>query len=112
MSNSNEELAMRFVELLVERASRNGQTVSRWTNLTPAWRRIFCEAVPEFLNQLGCHISPDGRVEDRREDEQIRVMCDNLSPRQRLKTYKHLYALGCRIDGIERAIERLSKPRT
>jgi hypothetical protein len=35
-------------------------------------------------------------------------LCDNLTARQCLKTYSQLYALGCRIDGIERAIERLT----
>jgi len=52
----------------------------------------------------------DGRIDERHEDEQIRVFGENLIARHRLKTYRQLYALGCRIDGIERSIEKLSSP--
>jgi polyhydroxyalkanoate synthesis regulator phasin len=74
-----------------------------------AWRQIFVETVRAFLDELGYQITgADGRIDERHEDEQIRRLCDNLTARQRLKTYSQLYALGCRIDGIERAIERLT----
>jgi len=43
-------------------------------------------------------------ADERREDEQVRQLCENLSARQQLKTYWQLYALGCRIDGIVNAI--------
>ncbi len=111
MATNNEPLAMRFVELLAERALRNGQTVSRWTNLPAAWRRIFTEVVAEFLDEQGGRVNGDGAIDQRVEDEQVRLMCQNLSARQRLKTYRQLYALGCRIDGIDYAIEKLTKPR-
>ena len=44
-------------------------------------------------------------MDERREDKQIRYLCQNLTPRQRLKTYRQLYALGCRIESVDRAIE-------
>jgi hypothetical protein len=50
----------------------------------------------------------DGPIDERNEDEQIRMRCENLTARQRLKMYRQLYALGCRIDGIERSIEKLT----
>jgi len=34
----------------------------------------------------------------RREDEQIRQLCENLTACQRLKIYRDPYALGCRKD--------------
>src|ERR1700730_13487599 len=46
------------------------------------------------------------RCDERHEDDQIRRLCENLTARPRLKTYSQLYALGCRIDGIERAANR------
>jgi hypothetical protein len=106
-SNQNEKLAMRFVELLAEKAIRNGQPISHWGNMSPAWQRTFVETVPAFLEELG-YRADDGRVDERREDDQIRVRCENLTQRQRLKTYRQLYALGCRIDGIERSIGKLT----
>ena len=86
MTASYEQLAMRFVELLNDRATRGGQTVSSWTGMASTWRRVFTETVHAFLNELGYRVSPDGRVHDRDEDEQIRLLCDNLTVRQRLKT--------------------------
>ena len=106
-NNESEKLAKRFVELLAEKASGNGQPISSWTNMSLAWRRTFLEAVPAFLEELG-YRADDGRVNEHHEDEQIRLLCENLTERQRLKTYRQLYALGCRIDGIERSIEKLT----
>jgi hypothetical protein len=42
---------------------------------------------------------------------QRRQSRDSQAPLQRLKTYRQLYAWGCRIDRIECSIERLGKPR-
>jgi hypothetical protein len=56
------------------------------------------ETVPAFLEELGYRID-EGRIDERSEDEQIRVHCQNLTACQRLKTYRQLYAVGCRIDG-------------
>jgi hypothetical protein len=106
-SNQNERLAMRFVDLLAEKAVRNGRPISRWGNMSPPWQRAFLETVPAFLEELGYRVD-EGWVDDRREDEQIRVRCENLTQRQRLKTYRQLYALGCRIDGIEHSIGKLT----
>jgi hypothetical protein len=106
-SNENEKLAMRFVDLLADKAVRNGQPISRWNNLSLAWRHTFVETVPAFLEELGYQPDED-RVDERHEDEQIRVRCENLTARQRLKMYRQLHALGCRIDGIERSIEKLT----
>jgi hypothetical protein len=111
MSMSNEQLATRFVEILSERATRNGLTVPRWSTLPANWRRIWIETVPAFLEELGYQAIAGGRFDERDEDEQIRVFCEGLTARQRLKTYRQLYAIGCRIDGIARAIDRLSSPR-
>jgi hypothetical protein len=73
------------------------------------WRQIFVETVRSFLDELGYQITGnEGWIDERHEDDQIRRLCENLTARQRLKTYSQLYALGCRIDGIERAIERLT----
>jgi hypothetical protein len=44
---SSEQLAIRLVQLLAEKATRNRQTFSRWATLTRARRRIFSEAVAE-----------------------------------------------------------------
>jgi hypothetical protein len=110
MSTTNEQLANRFVEILAERANRNGLTVPRWATLPANWRRIWIETVPAFLEELGYQPMAGGRFDERDEDEQIRVFCEALTARQRLKTYRQLYALGCRIDGIGRAIDKLSSP--
>jgi hypothetical protein len=104
MASSNEQLAIRFVELFAENAARNGQAMPRWNALPLAWRRTWIEAVPAFL-ELGYRAIAGGRFNESDEDEQIRLFCENLTARQRLKTYRQLYALGCRIDRIERAIE-------
>jgi hypothetical protein len=106
-----EQLAMRFVELLNDRATRSGQMVSRWTVMASTWRRIFIETVHAFLDELAYRVISDGRIDERDEDEQIRLLCDNLTARQRLKTYRQLYALGCRIDQVQRGIERLTPSR-
>jgi hypothetical protein len=110
MTANNEQLAFRFVELLADKAMHNGQAVPRWITLPPAWRRIYTETVAAFLEGLGYRVIADGRIDERQEDEQIRLFCENLTARQRLKTYRQLYAWGCRIDRIECTIERLSKP--
>jgi hypothetical protein len=104
MAASNEQLTVRFVELLVEKAMRNGQRVPGWTGLSAIWQRIWAETVTAFLEGLGYHVMADGRIDERNEDEKIRLLCENLTARQRLKTYRQLYALGCRIDRIERHI--------
>jgi hypothetical protein len=107
MNSSDEQLTIRFVELLAEKARSKGQTVSNWAAMPANWRRVFAETVPAFLRQIGYRLG-DGTIDDQREDEQIRLLCENMKARQRLKTYRQLYALGCRIDAIERAIEKLS----
>jgi hypothetical protein len=109
MSASNEQLAMRFVESLTQSAARNGQSAFRWTTMNPAWRRVFIETVPAFLDEIGHQSIPVEHMDERREDEQIRQVCENLTARQRLKTYRQLYALDCRIDGVDRAIEKLKR---
>jgi hypothetical protein len=111
MKASNEQLATRFVELLAEKAMRNGLTVPRWSTSPANWRRIWIETVPAFLEELGYQAISGGHFEERDEDERIRVLCEALSPRQRLKTYKQLYALGCRIGSVVRAIDKLSVAR-
>jgi hypothetical protein len=109
MSTGNEQLAMRFVELLAQSATRNGQSPLRWTTMNPAWRRVFIETVPAFLDEISHQSIPVGHMDELREDEQIRQLCQNLTARQRLKTYRQLYALGCRIDSVDRAIEKLNR---
>ena len=52
MTANYEQLAMRFVELLNDRATRSGQMVSRWTDMASTWRRIFIETVHAFLDEL------------------------------------------------------------
>jgi hypothetical protein len=107
MNSREEKLAIRFVELLAEKTQRSGLSAWHWSNLPPSWRGIFMEAVPAFLEELGYRVD-EGRIDDRNEDEQIRIRCESMTARQRLKTYRQLYALGCRIDGIERSIEQLT----
>jgi hypothetical protein len=94
MTANNEQLAFRFVELLADKAMRNGQAVPRWTTLPSAWRRIYTETVAASLEGLGHRVIADGRIDERQEDEQIRLFCENLTARQRLKTYPQLYAWG------------------
>jgi hypothetical protein len=110
MRASNEQLAIRFIEILSDSAKRNGNGLPMSQMCTQAtWRQIFVETVRTFLDELGYQITgADERIDERDEDEHIRGLCENLTARQRLKTYYQLYALGCRIDGIERAIERLT----
>jgi hypothetical protein len=110
MPASNEQLAIRFIEILSDSAKRNGNGLPMSQMCAQGtWRQIFVETVRAFLDELGYRITgADGRIDERHEDEQIRRFCENLTARQRLKTYSQLYALGCRIDGIERAIERLT----
>jgi hypothetical protein len=83
---------------------RNGQRAPGWTGLSPIWQRIWAETVSAFLEGLGYHVMADGRIDEHNEEEKIRLLCENLTARQRLKTYRQLYALGCRIDRIERHI--------
>jgi hypothetical protein len=111
MAASNEQLAVRFVELLSDTALRNGQRVPGWRALSLTWQRIWAATITAFLDALGYRAMAGGRIEERDEDEQIRRFCENLTARQRLKTYRQLYALGCRIDGIERSIEKLTAAR-
>jgi hypothetical protein len=47
----------------------------------------------------------------RHEDEEIRVWCERMADRERLKTYRQLYALGCRINRTDQEIEKLAKGR-
>jgi hypothetical protein len=110
MPASNEQLAIRFIEILSDSAKRNGNALPMSQMCAQAtWRQIFVETVRSFLEELGYEITEsEGRIDARHEDDQIRRLCENLTARQRLKTYSQLYALGCRIDGIERAIERLT----
>jgi hypothetical protein len=111
MAANNERLAIRFIELLVERASSYGQVLSHWAKLTPAWRRIFSETIGAFLDEVGYRAIDEMQIDTRGEDEQIRLSCERMTARQRLKTYRQLYALGCRIDGIDHAIEKVAQPR-
>jgi hypothetical protein len=111
MAANNERLTIRFVELLVERASSHGQVLTHWAKLTPAWRRIFSEAIAAFLDEVGFRGIDEERNDEHGEDERIRVLCERMTARQQLKTYRQLYALGCRIDGIDHAIEKLTKLR-
>src|ERR1700686_5723961 len=104
MAASKEMLTFHFVELLVEKAMRNGQRAPGWAGLSPSWQRIWAETVSAFLEGLGYHVMADGRIDEHNEEEKIRLLCENLTARQRLKTYRQLYALGCRIDRIERHI--------
>src|SRR6266404_7275288 len=108
MAENNERLTGRFIELLIERAASNGQTVSYWAKLNPVWRRILGETIATFLDEVGISAIDGSWNGERGEDEQIRVLCERMTARQRLKTYRQLYALDCRIDGIDHAIE---KPR-
>jgi predicted nuclease with TOPRIM domain len=78
--------------------------------MNAAWRRAFIEAVAAFLGEISLQSIPVGHMVELREDEQIRQLCQNLTVRQRLKTYRQLYALGCRSDSVDRAIERLNRP--
>ena len=112
MTANNESLANRFVELLADRAECYGQRVSRWAALTPAWRCALTDTISAFLAELGCGLIVSGDIDERGEDEQVRELCEHMTTRQRLKTYRQLYALGCRMNGIEQAIEKLTKSRS
>jgi hypothetical protein len=59
------------------------------------------KAVPAFLEELGYRID-EGRIDDRSEDEQIRIRCENLTARQRLEMHRQLYALRQRGNGSGR----------
>jgi hypothetical protein len=62
-NNENEKLAMRFVDLLAEKALRNGQPISRWSNMSLAWQRTFLETMPAFLDELG-YGADQGRIDE------------------------------------------------
>jgi hypothetical protein len=111
MISNNERLTLRFIELLVERAASNGQTVSRWARLTPAWRRVFSETIAAFLGEVGYDAISERPIHARDEEEQIRLLCDRMTACQRLIMYRQLYALGCRIDHIDQEIGKLTKSR-
>jgi hypothetical protein len=72
--------------------------------------RIFSETIAAFLDEVGYRAIAEGQIDERGEDERIRLLCERMTARHRLKTYRQLYALGCRMDGIDHAIERLNKP--
>jgi hypothetical protein len=107
---SNEQLAIRFIEILSDSAKRNGNGLPMSQMCAQAtWRQVFVETVRSFLDELRYQvIESEGPINERHEDDQIRRLYENLTARQRLKAYSQLYALDCRIDGIERAIERLT----
>jgi hypothetical protein len=112
MAANNEQLAICFVELLVERANRNGQALSHWAKLTPAWRRIFSETIAAFLDEVGYRAIDEMQIDTCGEEEQIRILCDRMTARQRLKNVPAAVCpLGCRIDRIEQEIEKLTKSR-
>jgi hypothetical protein len=58
--------------------------------------------IQHFLEELGARIIVDDEMNENAEDEQFRVLCEHLNARRRLKLYRQLYALGCRIDGASR----------
>jgi hypothetical protein len=106
MIANEEKLAIRFVNLLAERADWSGQRVPHWANLSGDWRWIMAETISDFLAELG--ISASGGINEDGEDDHIREMCERMTPRQRFKMYRQLYALGCRITGVDQAIGRLA----
>jgi hypothetical protein len=107
MIANNEKLAIRFVDLLAERADWDGQRAPRWDSLSSAWRRILIETIAAFLAELGA--TANVGIGEAGEDEHIRVWCERMTMRQRLKAYRQLYALGCRITGVDQAIGRLAE---
>jgi hypothetical protein len=110
MPATNEQLAIRFIEILSDSAKRNGNGLPMSQMCTQVtWQQIFVETIRTFLDEIGHQITgSDEGVDECHEDEHIRRLCETLTARQRLKTYNQLYALGCRIEGIERAIARLT----
>jgi len=110
MTSDDEKLAIRFVNLLAERADWDGKRAPQWANLSGDWRWIVAETLSDFLAELG--VTPSGDIAEDREDDRIRELCERMTARQRLKTYRQLYAVGCRITGIDDAIEKLTRSRT
>jgi hypothetical protein len=110
MTADDEKLAIRFVHLLAERADWDGQRAPHWANLSSEWRRIMAETISDFLAELG--FTPSGGIAEYREDDHIRELCERMTARQRLKTYRQLYALGCRINDVDHAIEKLTGSRS
>jgi hypothetical protein len=111
MAASDEQRAMRFVELLANRAASSGLSAWRWVTLNIGWRRVFIDTVSTFLDEINRESVSVRPIDERQEDERIRQMCDYLTPRQRLKVYRQLYALGCRIDRINYSIEKVTRAR-
>jgi hypothetical protein len=73
---SNEQLAMRLVELLAERTTQNGRIFSRWATRPKHGRRVFAE----FVDQLG-HVDARGQIDELRTSKFGRP----AARRQRLK---------------------------
>jgi hypothetical protein len=107
MTSDDEKLAIRFVNLLAERADWDGKRVPQWANLSGDWRWIVAETLSDFLMELG--VTPSGGIAEDREDEHVRQLCERMTARQRLKMYRQLYALGCRVTGIDVSIEKVGR---
>jgi hypothetical protein len=55
-------------------------------------RLHFKERSSDFLTKRGCRIVDD--VSEAEAEEQIRILCGQLSDERRRKLYRHLHALG------------------
>jgi hypothetical protein len=91
MAGNAERRAMRFVELLANQAAKSGFNAWRWITLNAGWRRVFIETVSIFLNEINRESLSVRPIDEWCEDDQIRQLCTNLTPRQQLKLYRHLY---------------------
>ena len=75
---------------------RTGHVALSWEKLPPAWKSIFAATVLAFLEERGCGLIANEAMSEKQEDEQIRLLCEGLTARRRLKMYRQLYALELR----------------
>ena len=83
MPASNEQLAIRFIEILSDSAKRNGNGLPMSQMCAQAaWRQIFVETVRAFLDELGYQMTESGGwIDEQQEDDQIRRLRENLTAR-------------------------------
>jgi len=84
----NESLGIRFFEILPEEAQLVRRTTASWKGMSREWRSafrgaMFRGAIDRFLGERGCRIVDN--LNEAEEEEQIRILCSQLSDERRRK---------------------------
>lgn len=89
-------MAVRFFQLLDEGANWIAKSLQLEAACRQPGRASLSRRRSSFLEDLSDSIIIDDELDENDEDEQDRLLCENLTARQRPKLCRQLYALGCR----------------